>query len=424
MDEGFIELGTRGTWGGTAAFGLTRVDRRQHLFVIGKSGTGKTTLLLNAIVAAIEAGEGIALLDPHGDLAAELLDHIPPSRTHEVVYFDPADLEHPIGLNLLAASDPETRHLVVSGIIGAFKGIWGENWGPRLEYILAMCLSALIECQNVTLLGVPRMLIDDRYRDWVIRQVTDSAVLQFWTGEFAQWDERFRAEAIAPIQNKVGRLLLSPVNRAILGQVKSKLDFRFMMDRRRIFIANLSKGRLGADTSNLLGALLVTQFQLASMGRANIPEAERVDFTLVADEFQNFATDDFAGMLSESRKYRLALILATQFEAQIARNIRDAVFGNVGTLISFRVGESDAAVLMREFGNDYTLEHFTDLANHEVAVRLLDHGMQRAPFQGKTNRPAGGGYGRGHAIHRRSREQHGLPRSVVEDKLRRWHQRR
>ncbi|HEX8339358.1 MAG TPA: TraM recognition domain-containing protein [Tepidisphaeraceae bacterium] len=424
MDSDFIELGTRRVWGGDAAFGLSRLDRRQHLFVIGKSGTGKTTLLKNLIVAAIEAGEGIALLDPHGDVSQELLDLIPPWRTDHVLCFDPADLDHPIGLNLLAGVPPDQRHLVVSGVVGAFKGMFGHSWGPRMEFLLAMAVAALTECQNVSLLALPRMLSDDRYRRWVLRQVTDTAVAHFWVEEYERWDDRFRAEAISPVINKVQRVLLAAPMRAVLGQVRCGIDARFVMDNRRVLIANLSKGRLGADNANFLGALLVTQFQLASMARAGISEHERVDFTLVADEFQNFATDDFASLLSESRKYRLSLVLATQFDAQLQDDVRNAVFGNVGSIVSFRVGESDARVLAREFGNDFTLEHFTDLPNHEVMVKLLDRGVQRVPFLGKTHEPAGRGNGRAHNVLSRSRQRHARPRAVVEDRIRRWYRQR
>lgn len=418
--EDFIELGTRNIWGGTAAFGLRRNDRRQHAYIIGKSGAGKSTLLKNIILQDLQAGAGIAVIDPHGDLALELLDHILPWRTDDVVYFDPADVEHPIGLNLLASVSPDARHLVVSGIIGAFKSVWGDSWGPRLEYILSATLAALLECDNVSLLGVQRMLVDARYRDWVVKQVKDPAVRHFWRGEFEAWDQRFRAEAIAPIQNKVGQLLMAAPLRNILGQVKSKIDARFMMDHRRIFIANLSKGRLGADKANLLGAILVTQFQLAAMSRANVPVEERTDFALVIDEFHNFSTDSFASILAEIRKYGISMTLSHQYVAQLAEEVRDAVFGNVGTLISFRVGESDAAALAREFGGDFQPNHFTDLENFEVCVKLLDGGVQRAPFLGKTHPPAGQGYGRGNNIRRRSREKYAVPRAVVEDKIRRW----
>jgi len=285
-------------------------------------------------VQHITAGHGVGLIDPHGDLAEELLDHIPPSRADHLVYFHPGDLDFPVGLNLLANVASDDRHLVASGIVGAFKGIWRESWGPRLEYLLYNAIAALLDCENTTLLGVNRLLTDDTYRAWVVRQVRDPFIRDFWATEFAAYDERFRREAIAPIQNKLGQFLLNPVIRNILGQVKNKVSIPFVMDNERLFIANLSKGRLGHDKANLLGSLLTTQFQLAAMARTNQPEHERRDFYLFIDEFQNFSTDAFAAILAEARKYRLCLTLSHQYVDQLALPIRQAVFGNVGTLIS------------------------------------------------------------------------------------------
>jgi hypothetical protein len=420
MEEDFIQLGTFEQWGNRHPFGLLRADRRQHLYVVGKSGTGKSTLLKNLLIQAIESGEGVALIDPHGDLSLELLDAIPPWRTDHVVYFDAADAEHPIGLNLLLTKTEHERHLVVSGIVGAFKGIWGDSWGPRLEYLLANTLSALLHAQNVSLLGVPRLLTDERYRDWVVRQITDPVVLRFWQQEYESWDQRQRTEAANPILNKVGRLLTSPLTRNILGQVKSRIDAEFIMNHRRILIANLSKGRIGADHANLLGALLVAQFQLAALRRAGQSEQERVDFSLVVDEWHNFVTEDFAHILSEARKYRLGIVLAGQFIAQTQPTLRDAVFGNVGTILSFRVGESDATMLAREFGNDFTTEHFTDLDNHVVCIKGLEDGRQRVPFVARTLPPVGNHYGCRENLIRRSRERFATPRAMVQDKIARW----
>jgi hypothetical protein len=331
------------------------------------------------------------------------------------------------GLNVLTLSSPHCTsvrerirvngHLIEKHLFSSLL----ERTTPAAE---ALSVAALAECQNVSLLALPRMLSDDGYRRWVLKQVTDPAVAHFWCEEYERWDTRFRSEAISPVINKVQRVLLAAPMRVVLGQVRSGIDARYIMDHRRVLIANLSKGRLGADNANFLGSLLVTQFQLASMARSDIAEDDRVDFTLVADEFQNFATDDFAGMLSESRKYRLSLVLATQFGTQVREEIRNAVLGNAGSIVSFRVGESDAGVLVREFGNDFTLEHFTDLPNHEVMAKLLDGGVHRVPFMGKTHGPAGRRHGRGYNVLRRSRERHARPRAVVEDKLRRWHSRR
>jgi hypothetical protein len=422
MGDHFVQIGMRENWGSTQPFGLCRADRRHHTYVVGKTGSGKSTLLRNLILQDIEAGEGVGVIDPHGDLAMELLDHIPPWRTNHVVYFDPADQDFPIGLNLLADVPADRRHLVVSGIVGALKSIWRESWGPRLEYILSAALSALTECQNVSLLGLQRMLVDERYRQWVLRQVSDPVVRQFWLDEFAGYDPRLRAEAIAPIQNKVGALLLSSPLRNILGQVRSGIDARFIMDNRRIFIANLSKGKLGTDKANLLGAILVTQFQLAALARADMPEEARADFFLAIDEFHNFSTDGFASILSEARKYRLSMLLAHQYVEQLSDEVRDAIFGNVGSLIAFRVSERNAELLSREFGRTYLPSTLSSLGNYEICGKLLADGQDGDPFLGVTLPPTGRRYGRGGNLRQWSRERYATRRQLVEDKIRRWFQ--
>ena len=413
-------IGHREGWGGTSLFGLSRADRRHHLYLIGKTGAGKTTLLRNLIIQDIEAGEGVGVIDPHGDLASELLDFIPPCRTDDVVYFNPADQDYPIAFNLLRNVPPDTRHLVASGIVSALKSIWRDSWGPRLEYVLYAACAALLECENVTILGVQRMLSDARYRAWVIRQVRDPAVHAFWVNEFERYDERFKQEVIAPVQNKVGQLLMAPPIRNIFGQVKSKIDPRFMMDDRRILIANLSKGRLGEDKANLLGALLVTQFQRAAMERADTPESNRVDFYLHLDEFHNFSTDSFASILAEARKYRLCLTLSHQYVDQLRDEVREAVFGNVGSLISFRVGETDAKRLEREYGGGYSAHQFADLGNHEICAKLLMDGAHREPFLGRTLPPICRKYQQRVTILKRSRERYGTPRPLVEERIVRW----
>jgi hypothetical protein len=415
-----LVLGTRENWGAESAFGLTADDRRQHLYVIGKSGTGKTTLLRNLILQDIEAGRGVAVIDPHGDLADDVLEHIPPHRIEDVAYFDPADMEHPIGFNLLASVPPDDRHLVASGIVDVFRSIWPDFWGPRLEYILYATVAALLDCENVSLLGIQRMLSDARYRAWVVRQVKDPMVRSFWENEFASYDKRFLHEAIAPIQNKVGQLLMSPHSRNILGQVRSRIDARFMMDRGRIFIANLSKGKLGEDKAKLLGALLVTQFRLAAMSRANVPEHGRRDFYLYVDEFQSFASDSFASILSEARKYRLCLTLAHQYLDQVRPSIGQAVFGNVGSLVAFRVGHADAKVLEQAFGEAFPVSQFTTLNNHEVHAKLLAAGQDGQPFLGRTLPPFGMRHGRREIIIRRSREKYATPRTTIERKIQSW----
>jgi hypothetical protein len=415
-----IVLGIQEEWGQEVPFVLFPEDRRHHLYAIGKTGTGKTTLLRNLILQDIEAGNGVGVIDPHGDLATDILDFIPRRRVEDVAYFNPSDLGHPVGFNLFGQALDDERHLVASGIVSAFQGIWPDFWGPRLEYILHAAVAALLHCDNVSLLGVQRMLSDARYRAWVVKQVDDPMVRSFWVNEFEEYDARFLHEAIAPIQNKVGQLLMSPHLRNILGQVRSRIDARFMMDKGRIFIADLSKGKLGADKSNLMGALLVTEFQLAAMSRADVPEAERRDFFLYVDEFQSFASDSLVSILSEARKYRLCLTLSHQYIDQLRPEIRDAVFGNVGSMLSFRVGHNDAKILEQAFGETYTASQFATLSNREVYARLLQLGQDRQPFLGRTLPPFGERYGRRETIIRRSREKYATSRKTIEERIDRW----
>src|SRR5262245_20556559 len=419
MKEDIITLGLRDHWGQEIPFGLSPADARHHTYIIGKTGSGKTTLLRNMILQHLYRGHGLALLDPHGDLAEELLDHFPTSRADDLVYFNPGDLEFPIGLNLLANVPPDERHLIASGIVGAFKSIWRDSWGPRMEYILYNALAALLDCQNTTLLGVNRMLIDAEYRAWVTRQVKDPFVRSFWADEFATYDPRFVREAIAPIQNKIGQFLMNPPIRNILGQVKTKIDFRFMMETGRVFIANLSKGKLGADKANLLGSLLTTQFQLAAMSRTDMPETERRDFHLFIDEFHNFTTDSFAAILAEARKYRLCLTLSHQYIDQLTLPVRQAVFGNVGTLIAFRIGHSDAEVMAHEFGVPYQPGVVLDVDRIEILVKLTIEDTSET-FRATTLPPVANRNGNREKLIARSREKYSTPRAVVEDKIRRW----
>lgn len=419
-EQHFAQIGARFIGSSERVFGLEHEDRRHHLYVIGKTGTGKTTLLRNLIIQDIKAGHGVGVIDPHGDLANDLLDYIPRHRIEDVVFFNPADMDYPIGFNLLCSVSADERHLVASGIVSVFKSIWPDSWGPRLEYILYAAVAALLDCENVSLLGIPRMLADASYRAWVVKQIKDPVVHSFWVNEFERYEKKFLQEAVAPIQNKVGQLLMSPHLRNILGQARSRIDARFMMDHRRIFIADMSKGKLGADKSNLMGAFLVTQFQLAAMSRADVPEKDRKDFFLYVDEFQSFASDSFVSILSEARKYRLCLTLSHQYISQVRPEIREAVFGNAGSLVSFRVGQKDAEVLEREFGNSLVAKQFVELANHEVCAKMLSSGQYGEPFSGRTLPPIDKRLGGRLKIIRRSREKYAAKREVVEDKIKRW----
>ena len=362
----------------------------------------------------------MAVLDPHGDLAEELLDCIPSSLASRVIYFNATDPQFPITFNILATVEPDLRPRVAAGLVSAFKHVWGDSWGPRLEYILYNSLRALLDAENSSILGLPKLLVDPAYRRWVVQQVQDPFVQAFWTDEYEGYERRFRQEAIAPIQNKIGQLIASPVLRNILGQTKSKVDFRFAMDQGALVIANLAKGKIGEAPSNLLGAILVSEFRRAAMERADTPEDERRDFTLIVDEFQNFATDAFASILSEARKYHLSLALSHQFTAQLDPSIRDAVFGNAGTLLSFRTGQADAALLALEFGDEFPPSEFVDLPPFNTLVRPAALDGFQLPFRGRSIPFDGKVYGErsSHVLY--SRQRYAAKRDQVEGKIDRW----
>lgn len=418
--DAHILIGLREGWKEPQPFGISPTDHRFHLYIIGKTGSGKTTLLRNLLIQHISRGHGVGLIDPHGDLAEDILNSIPPWRADHLAYFNPGDLEHPIAMNLLANVPTDERHLVASGIVSACKSIWHDSWGPRLEYILYNAVTALLDCGNTSLLGVNRILTDERYRAWVVRQIEDPFIRDFWAHEYESYDVRFQREAIAPIQNKLGQFLLNPVIRNILGQVKRKVNISFTMDNERLFIANLSKGKLGHDKANLLGAFLVTQFQLAAMARAEIPENERKDFFLFIDEFQNFSTEAFASILAEARKYRLSLGLSHQFIEQLPRQVQQAVLGNVGTLICFKIGHFDAEIMEKAFGKEFLARQLVDLGRYEIAIQLSENGESRYPFHARTLAPIEASVGKKAKLIARSRERFSTPRAVVEEKLNRW----
>jgi type IV secretory pathway TraG/TraD family ATPase VirD4 len=284
-------------------FGITRRDRRQHMYVIGKTGTGKSALLHNFISQDIMNGEGVCVVDPHGELVEGVLKMIPKERIQDVIYFNPADMDYHVGFNVLELPDPRYKHLVASGLMGIFTKIWSNVWSARMEYILNNAILALLDTPNTTLLGIPRLLVDKEYRQVIISNLKDPVVKAFWVNEYEEWQDKFRSEAIAPIQNKVGQFLSTALVRNVVGQSKSTLDIFKLMNTQKIFLVNVSKGRIGEDNSALLGAMLITKIQLSAMERVRIPEDERKDFYLYVDEFQNFATDSFAGVLSEARKY-------------------------------------------------------------------------------------------------------------------------
>ncbi len=406
-------------------FGIKTDDRRRHMYLIGKTGMGKTTLMENMVIQDIRNGHGVAFLDPHGDSVQRILDSIPANRINDVIYFNPADLEYPVAFNILEAVDTKYKHLVASGLMGVFTKIWANLWSARMEYILNNTILALLDSPGNTLLGITRMYVDKKYRKKIVDNVKDPMVKAFWTDEFANYNEKYRTEAIAPIQNKVGQFLSSGIIRNIVGQPKSTIDLREVMDKQKILIMDLSKGKVGEDNSALLGAMIVTKLQLAAMSRTDIPEQERKDFYLYVDEFQNFATDSFATILSEARKYRLNLIVGHQYIGQLVQErntkVRDAIFGNVGTLVVFRVGAEDAEFLVREFDPIFTEVDIVNLPKYHIILKLMINGVASDPFSAITLSPnASFVTMNGEKTIKVSRERYSNPVSDVEEKISRW----
>ncbi len=405
-------------------FGIKTDDRRRHMYLIGKTGMGKSTVLENMIINDIMAGRGVALVDPHGDLAEKIMDYIPTNRINDVIYFNPADIDYPIAFNVVEQVDPHLRHLVASGLIGVFNKLWADSWGPRLEYILRNTILAILDYPGSTLLAVTRMLSDKNFRKKVIEKIKDPVVKSFWVNEFAGYAASFASEAVSPIQNKVGQFLSSSLIRNIVGQVKSSIDPREIMDQGKILILNLSKGRIGEDNSALLGAMMITKIQLAAMSRVELPEKERKDFYLYIDEFQNFATDSFANILSEARKYRLNLIMAHQYIEQLGETIEAAVFGNIGTLVVFRVGAADAEELVKEFLPVFTEEDLVNLPKYEFYIKLMIDGIASDPFSARGLSPLSEEEKTDNRekVIKVSRERYAKQRAIVEDKISRWHE--
>ena len=405
-------------------FGIKASDRRRHMYLIGKTGMGKSTILENMIIEDIWAGKGVAVVDPHGDLAEKIIEYIPSNRVNDVIYFNPADFEYPIAFNVVEQVDPHLRHLVASGLVSVFQKLWADSWGPRLEYILRNTILAILDFPGSTLLAVTRMLADKKFRKRVIDKIQDPVVKSFWVNEFAGYADKFASEAVSPIQNKVGQFLSTSLIRNIVGQVKSTVDMRQIMDEGKILILNLSKGRIGEDSSQLLGAMMITKIQLAAMSRVDMPKEERKDFYLYIDEFQNFTTDSFANILSEARKYRLNLTIAHQYIEQLGDTVKGAVFGNVGTMALFRVGAADAEELEPEFAPTFTQEDIVNLPKYEIYIKLMIDGIASDPFSARGLPPLSESEMTGNTekVVAISRERYAKERSVVEDKISRWHE--
>lgn len=407
-------------------FGIKRKDRRQHMYVIGKTGTGKSALLKNLAMQDIFNGDGMCIVDPHGEFVEEILTKIPPHRLEDVIYFNPADSDYHIGFNVLELPDPKYKHLVASGLMGIFTKMWANVWSARMEYILNNAVLALLDTPNSTLLGIPRLLVDKSFRQKIVSNIKDPVVRAFWIHEYESWQDKFRSEAIAPIQNKVGQFLSTTIIRNVVGQEKSTIDIFSLMNEKKILLINVSKGRIGEDNSSLLGAMFITKIQLSAMERVRIPEEERKDFFLYVDEFQNFATDSFANVLSEARKYRLDLVLAHQYVGQLvtptSTKVRDAVFGNVGTMVVFRVGAADAEFLENEFTPEFTIQDIVNLPNYSVYTKLMIDGITSRPFSAHTLPPLDvpEAHGMRDQIIETSRRLYSKPRVEVERAINEW----
>lgn len=385
QDNQISAFGLTNFRGLTQQFGMLRGDRGRHVYIIGQTGTGKSGLLELFALSDIFHGQGYAIIDPHGDFAINNLRFVPPSRVKDVIYFNPADTAYPVGFNPMEVIDPNMKNNISSEVIGVLKRMFGDSWGPRLEYILRYTILALLDTPNTTLLDITRMLTDKKFRKTVVESCQDTVVRQFWNVEFASWTDKFASEAIAPVLNKVGAFTANPIIRNIIGQPRSTFNIRQIMDEGKILVVNLSKGLIGEDNAAILGSFLVTKIQLAAMSRSDIPNIEdRRPFYLYVDEFQNFATDSFATILSEARKYALNLVVANQYVSQMQPTVRDAVFGNVGSMISFRISPDDAPLLGKQFAPQFLPEDIMQMHNRHFITSMVINGEKAPAFSATT----------------------------------------
>ncbi len=385
IDENISAFGMTNFRGIGHQFGMLRGDRSRHIYIIGQTGAGKSGTLELFALSDIFHNQGYAIIDPHGDFAINNLKFIPASRLDDVVYFNPADTGHPLGFNPLEVTDPSMKTNISSEVIGVLKRMFGESWGPRLEYILRYTILALLDRPDTTMLDITRMLTDKKFRKETLSYCTDTVVLQFWNIEFASWNDKFQAEAVAPVLNKVGAFTANPIIRNIIGQPKSTFNIRQIMDEGKILIVNLSKGLIGEDNAGILGAFLVTKIQLAAMSRSDIADIEdRRPFYLYVDEFQNFATDSFATILSEARKYGLNLTVANQYISQMSDTVRNAVFGNVGTMISFRVSADDSPILSKQYEPQFEPNDLLQMHNRNFIINMVINGEKQPAFSART----------------------------------------
>jgi hypothetical protein len=420
-DTELSPVGTTNFRGSNQRFGLKRSDRGRHVYIVGQTGTGKSFLMELLAISDIHYNHGFAVIDPHGDFAQHILSFIPPGRIEDVVYFNPADTNNPMAFNPLEVTDPAMKGHIASEVVGVLEKMFGYSWGPRLEYILRFTLLALLDYPNSTMLGITRMLTDKDYRKKIVKAIQDPVVKHFWVSEFPSWSEKFASEAVQPVLNKVGAFTANPLIRNVVGQPKSAWDIRKLMDEGKILIVNLSRGQVGEDNAATLGALMVSKIQLAAMSRADIPNLEdRRPFYLYVDEFQNFATSSFAIILSEARKYGLNLTVANQFIAQMPQEVRDAVFGNVGSIICFRVGADDSSYLAKYFAPKFEDQDLVGLNNQHFIISMSIDGEKAPPFTAKSliRPPAQDDHTS--QIIELSRQRFSTPREIVEDKIAKW----
>lgn len=418
VDENISAFGLTNFRGINHQFGMLRYDRSRHVYIIGQTGAGKSGLLELFALSDIYHNAGYAIIDPHGDFAINNMKFIPPHRIKDVVYFNPADTAHPVGFNPLEVTDPNMKSNISSEVIGVLKRMFGESWGPRLEYILRYTILALLDRPETTMLDITRMLTDKKFRKETLDYCTDTVVLQFWKVEFASWNDKFVAEAIAPVLNKVGAFTANPVIRNIIGQPKSTFNIREIMDDGKILVVNLSKGLIGEDNAGILGSFLVTKIQLAAMSRSDIPDIkDRRPFFLYVDEFQNFATDSFATILSEARKYGLNLTVANQYISQMTDTVRGAVFGNVGTMISFRVSAEDAQILSQQFQPQFEANDLLQMHNRHFIINMVIQGEKAPAFSATTLNLPPPQEDNSPYIIQNSRDQFSKPRAEVEQAI-------
>jgi len=421
-DKGVLPFGATNYHNQNIPFGMLREDRARHLYVVGKSGTGKSKLLEQLISTDIKDGKGICVMDPHGDLVDAVIRHVPKERANDVVYFNPMDTEFPIAFNPMEAVNPELKLRVTIGFIEIFKKLFGANWTPRLEHVLRQTTLALLDSKGTTVFSILKMLSDKNYRQTIVSRIEDSVVKNFWVNEFAAWSEKFDNEAITPLLNKVGQLVSTNLIRNIIGQPFNTFNFRSVMDNQKIILVKLNKGLLGEENAALLGAMMITKIQQAALERADTPEEERKPFYLYCDEFQYFATNTFAEILSEARKYKLSLTVAHQYMGQLNDYVKTTIFGNIGTIIGFRVGAEDAAILEQEFTPVFKTRDIINLAVREFYIKMSVKGETRDAFSGRTLECATPEIKESHAkeIIDFSRETFARPKKDVEELMRKW----